>query len=167
MAHAGGAPSKLTAERIAEAEAYIFGRENSALNDATIALQKAAENSDIEEAEIVFDKLSQEQMGERDGDDLPTIEGLGLRLRVSRDTIYRWAEENDHFALMVELLMMKQSNQLQQRGVKGDYNSTIAKLLLTKHGYADKSETDNKHTGEVKVEVVNYAPDSTDETSDA
>ncbi|WP_415843310.1 terminase small subunit [Xenorhabdus thuongxuanensis] len=30
------------------------------------------------------------------------------------------------------------------KGLTGDFNSTIAKMMLTKHGYSDKQEIDHR-----------------------
>ena len=74
--------------------------------------------------------------------DLPTIEGLALELDVSRDILYDWEEKNDEFSYILSKLRLLQANKLIQKGVKGEYNSTIAKMMLTKHGYVEKTATD-------------------------
>lgn len=71
---------------------------------------------------------------------LPTIEGLAYYLGINRDTIYSWCKENKEFSDIIETLRAKQANELINKGLSGDYNPTIAKVLLTKHGYADKIE---------------------------
>jgi hypothetical protein len=37
--------------------------------------------------------------------------------------------------------MQKQEKGLLKGGIEGTYNSTITKLMLTKHNYSDKQET--------------------------
>lgn len=76
---------------------------------------------------------------------LPTIEGLAVHLCVARQTLYDWADkESDHyhseFADILEQLRAAQASQLIQNGLKGEYNPSITKLMLTKHGYADRQE---------------------------
>ena len=68
---------------------------------------------------------------------LPTIEGLAYFLGISRDTIYDWCKEHKEFSYIIEDLRAKQAQELINKGLSGDYNPTIAKVLLTKHGYRE------------------------------
>ena len=79
----------------------------------------------------------------------PTFEELSLHLDVSRSTIYKWMEENDEFSDIGSKLMSRQALDLMRKGLKGEYNASIAKLLLTKHGYSDKQEIEQNLTGNV------------------
>lgn len=74
--------------------------------------------------------------------DLPTIEGLALELDISRDTLYDWEKKNEDFSYILSKLRLMQANKLIQKGVKGEYNAAIVKMMLTKHGYVEKSEQD-------------------------
>lgn len=81
------------------------------------------------------------------GDVVPSVAGLACYLGVARSSIYKWAGEDkseDGFSDIVEGILSLQENKLLNGGLKGDYNPTIAKLLLAKHGYAEKQEVDNK-----------------------
>lgn len=73
---------------------------------------------------------------------LPSIEGLALYLKVSRETIYKWAEDHEEFSDILDELRAKQANVLLNKGLSGDYNPTIAKLILSKHGYKESTEQD-------------------------
>lgn len=73
---------------------------------------------------------------------LPSIEGLALRLGIHRDTLYAWEKEDEDFSDILERLRQSQAKKLMDKGLAGQYNSTIAKLLLSKHGYVEKSEQD-------------------------
>ena len=79
---------------------------------------------------------------------LPTIEGLALELDINRDTIYEWSKEHSEFSDIIEKLRKKQADMLINYGLSGDYNPTISKVLLTKHGYIEKQETDVTSKGE-------------------
>jgi hypothetical protein len=76
---------------------------------------------------------------------LPTIEGLALHLGIHRDTIYEWEKSKNEdesfkypeFSDILGKLRAKQANMLINKGLSGDYNPTIAKVLLTKHGYRE------------------------------
>lgn len=84
---------------------------------------------------------------------IPTIEGLAYWLGISRSTLYLWQKEYPEFSDIIEQLQVKQAEALIQNGLAGNYNSTIAKVLLTKHGYTDKQEIDqkNQHSGEIII----------------
>lgn len=80
---------------------------------------------------------------------LPTIEGLALYLETNRDNIYEWEKEHAEFSDILKKLRAKQASKLIENGLSGDYNPLISKLILSKHGYVEKSEVDSHHTGEV------------------
>ncbi len=71
---------------------------------------------------------------------LPSIEGLAYEIKVNRDTIYAWCKEYPEFSDIIDDLRAKQAKYLLNKGLSGDYNSTIAKVILTKHGYIDKQD---------------------------
>jgi len=76
-------------------------------------------------------------------DVIPSIEGLCDHIDIARVTAYAWAkDENKEFSYILEALMRKQGKTLINNGLSGGFNSTIAKLILTKHGYSDKQETE-------------------------
>ncbi len=77
-------------------------------------------------------------------DKLPSIEGLALYIGVKRSTIYDWAKqpEKEAFSDILENILAHQAEALINKGLKGEYNSTITKLILTKHNYSDKQEMD-------------------------
>lgn len=86
------------------------------------------------------------------GDEMPSVAGLAVVLKVGRTGIYDWENntENEEFSDMLEELLAKQESVLFNRGLISEFNPTIAKLGLTKHGYSDKSEQ------EVKAEVTTH-----------
>lgn len=80
---------------------------------------------------------------------LPTIEGLAVYLNIHRDTLYQWEKEHPAFSDIIERLRGSQIKSLVNNGLSGDYNPTIAKVLLSKHGYSEKQEI--QHSGEIKT----------------
>lgn len=73
---------------------------------------------------------------------LPTIEGFCLRLDINKTTIYRWEKEHDEFSNALDKIRKEQKDRLIKSGLSGDYNPTIAKLVLSaNHGMAEKTET--------------------------
>lgn len=75
---------------------------------------------------------------------VPTVAGLSIVLDMSRTTMYTWGEDENkkEFSYILRNLKALQENALISRGLDGKFNSTITKLILTKHGYSDKIETD-------------------------
>ncbi len=88
---------------------------------------------------------------------LPSIEGLAVFLNVARETIYDWKSKYEVFSDIIEELLALQANRLLDGGISGAYNSTIAKLILSKHGYHDKQEIE--HSGVIEtIERVSFSP---------
>lgn len=106
----------------------------------------------------------------KEGDVVPTIEGLALHLHINRSTIYEWAVEIEPFGVpdivgealkrmrdeweakaqlhlefsnIVSDLLAKQSKLLITNGLKGKFNANITRLILSgKHGYVERQAND-------------------------
>lgn len=87
---------------------------------------------------------------------IPTIEGLALYLGIRTQTIYDWESKFEEFSEVISELRQEQANRLIKSGLSGDYNSIIAKVLLSKHGYKEIKE--EQHTGKDGKELF-PAPD--------
>ena len=87
------------------------------------------------------------------GDVIPTIAGLACELHIARETIHAWVKEEgkEDFSNIIRELMSMQERMTLSGSMSGDLNSTISKLVLTKHGYSDKVE--QKSSGEVIIKV--------------
>jgi len=85
---------------------------------------------------------------------LPSIEGLAGYLGVHKDTLYEWEKEYEEFSDVLGAIRSEQADRLINNGISGDYNPTIAKLLLTKHGYSDRTELTGKDGGPVQIEGI-------------
>lgn len=68
---------------------------------------------------------------------LPSIEGLAYETGLNKDTIYSWRKEHKEFSDLIDDLLAKQANALIGKGLSGQYNPTITKLILSKHGYRE------------------------------
>lgn len=81
------------------------------------------------------------------GDVIPSIAGLASYLDITRETIHTWVneEEKAEFSDIIRKMMQTQESVLMAKGLDGKFNSTITKLILTKHGYSDK--IDQTHAG--------------------
>lgn len=78
------------------------------------------------------------------GDVVPSVAGLACYLGISRSRAYEYADKNPEFKDTLEAIKTLQENKLINKGLVGDFNATITKLMLANHGYSDKSEVDNK-----------------------
>jgi hypothetical protein len=73
-----------------------------------------------------------------------TVVGLCLHIGVAKSTCYRWIEEGKgEFSDIVETVSSLQERKLLSNGLTNEFNASITKLLLTKHGYTDKVESTN------------------------
>lgn len=80
------------------------------------------------------------------GDKVPTVAGLCGHIKRSRSTVYKWAEEEDkvEFSDILDQVMQYQEQKLVNGGLSNQFNSTITKMMMTKHGYSDKQEIDHQ-----------------------
>lgn len=82
-----------------------------------------------------------------EGQVVPTVEGMALCLGISRKTVYEWAkhEDKEGFGDILEQCNAKQAVMLMSGALGNAMNANIAKLMLGKQGYSDKSI--QEHTG--------------------
>jgi hypothetical protein len=78
---------------------------------------------------------------------IPSLVGLCKVLNRGKSTLYDWCNK-DHpsyhadFSDIVSELNDRQALALMNGGLSNAMNASITKLILTKHGYSDKQETD-------------------------
>lgn len=91
---------------------------------------------------------------ELNDDAYPQISSLASYLGITRETVREWASSGDkpEFSAIVSELMQKQESVLFNKGIRGEFNASITKLALTKHGYSDKSE--NTLTGDIEIKTI-------------
>ena len=94
-------------------------------------------------------KLSEDYLNGLEPGKLPQIAGLARHIKIARSTVYLWAEnKNNHeFSDIVGDILAEQEVRLIDNGLDGSYNASITKLMLGKHGYHDKQETE--HSGSI------------------
>jgi hypothetical protein len=75
------------------------------------------------------------------GDVVPTAVGLAEHLDQHLDTLYEWAkyEDRKEFSDTLRRVQQKQHSKLVNGGLSGVLNQTITKLMLSNHGYSEKS----------------------------
>ena len=97
-------------------------------------------------------------------DIVPSVAGLACYLEISRSSLYNYKDENARFLDIVERVELLQEKMLVNGGLMGDFNPTIAKLMMTKHGYSDKQEVDNRSSDNSMRPVFNIVGVSPDDT---
>lgn len=98
---------------------------------------------------------------------LPTTDGFARFLGVARSSLYLWEKSHPEFSDALDKIRNEQQERLLNMGLSGDYNPTIAKLVLSSnHGMREKTETDvtsggdkitfgwNAHNDTVQTEEV-------------
>lgn len=90
------------------------------------------------------------------GEVIPSIAGLACYTEKMRNTIYDYGKQSQEFSNILDGIMKLQESKLLNEGLKGSFNSTITKLILTKHGYSDRQETNTTLT---LNELPNVSPD--------
>lgn len=92
---------------------------------------------EIKQKPVIKDGLLTEEDYVKESKKLPTIEGLANYLDINKDTLYEWCKIHKDFSDVIDNLQKMQADMLINNGLSGDYNPTIAKVLLTKHGYRE------------------------------
>jgi len=88
---------------------------------------------------------------------LPSQAGFAHSIDVSKRTIVRWKKKNEEFCQALERLHTVQHNELIQKGLTGEYNPTICKLILcSNHGYKKRIDV-TTNNDMITPQIVNYA----------
>ena len=71
------------------------------------------------------------------------VVGLCSFIERSKSIIYDWEkDETKQFSDILKAIKEIQCLELFNKSLTGDYNATMSKLMLTKHGYSDKLDSD-------------------------
>lgn len=83
---------------------------------------------------------------ETEGDSVPQIAGLAMAMGIDRTTAYAWAadEGKPEFSNIFTRVQALQERKLINKGLLGDFNPAITKMMLTKHGYSERQEVDHR-----------------------
>jgi len=93
-----------------------------------------------------------EHFDEFEDEVVPTVVGMCRYINRAKSTVYKWIGEEDKsdFSDIVKALEESQHIHLVNGGLGGRYNPMITKLMMGKHGYTDKAETEVKVTATPK-----------------
>lgn len=72
--------------------------------------------------------------------------GAAVYIGISKQTLLKWADEHQQLLDALKILDSIQESDVQDRGLLGEYNSNIAKLILANHGYSDKQDIKSENT---------------------
>ena len=81
-----------------------------------------------------------------DGSVIPSEVGLACHLGVCKATVQTWGAEYPEFLAILRGIQAKQERLLINNGLAGEFNAAITKLVLGKHGYHERTETDTTVT---------------------
>jgi hypothetical protein len=89
------------------------------------------------------------------GHPFPSEVGLSEALSVAKSTIKDWKshEDKEEFSAILDQINTRQQMIAWDKGLKGEYNANLVKLLLGKHGYSDKVEQETTATVKVTGEL--------------
>ena len=77
---------------------------------------------------------------------LPKVVSLALYLGISKSTVYDWCQGEDEiakeFSDIVKEVEQKQEEMLIDKGLGGLFQPKTTGMLLSKHGYSERTETD-------------------------
>lgn len=106
-----------------------------------------------EEMQKKADKYAEEW--ESTGDAIPSAVGLACYLGVSKSTIYLWKDNYEDFSDTLNVILTKQEQKTLNKGITGEFNPTITKLVLANHGYHDKvdQELTGANRGAIKSDI--------------
>ena len=88
-------------------------------------------------------------------DVIPSHIGLAKALGISRITLYEWAKHEDkkEFSNILDKVLAEQQNELLNNGLNGTFNSAITKLVLGKHGFHEKKDTELSGPGGSAIDM--------------
>ena len=86
--------------------------------------------------------------------EIPSHVGLSVVLGVTRKTLYHWAKEDNKPEIcdILDKIMAKQEITLINKGLSNKFNAQITKLVLGKHGYHEKVDTEQSGPGGGAIE---------------
>ncbi len=91
---------------------------------------------------------------------IPTVEGMCLKLNISKNTVYMWAKKHDPIKDALKLIKIKQKEYLTEVGIFGgkEINASIVSLFLkANHGMIETEKkllAGDSGSDEIKIRLV-------------
>lgn len=104
--------------------------------------------------DALLEKCNEYLMGGYETQDevCPTTCGLACFLGISERSVYNLGDRDSRFLQTLEEIKTKQHTILISKGLSGDFNSNITKLLLSNHGHSESVKTEM--TATVKTDAL-------------
>jgi hypothetical protein len=80
------------------------------------------------------------------GEVIPSVAGLSCYTGKPRHRLREYGTLDEEFRATLDAISSLQESRALNKGLTGEFNATITKLILANHGYSDKVETDLKST---------------------
>jgi hypothetical protein len=77
-------------------------------------------------------------------DRIPSRVGLCCFLGIDKTTSYEWEQRFPDFSHTCRAVDALQEREALNKGLTGEFNSQITKLVLSNHGYSDKQSVDHQ-----------------------
>ena len=99
-----------------------------------------------------------------DYDAIPSRVGLCCYLGIDKTTSYDWEAIYPEFSHTLRVIDTLQEHTGVNKGITGEFNSTITKLVLANHGYSDRQAVDHTTAGEAMQpnQIILTGPDDKD-----
>lgn len=100
------------------------------------------------------------------GDEIPSYGGMARVLKVGIQTLYDWVDQDrGQFPYIFALCMEEQKRTLLNNGLNGSFNSAIARLVLGKHGFQEKTATEVSGPGGAPIQhqEITFVPVGADD----
>jgi len=89
------------------------------------------------------------------GHAVPSVVGLCKVINRGKSTVYDWAKDDEkEFSDILSAIKENQELVTFNKALLGEYNASIAKLLLGKHGYHDKQELSGDANNPIAVTSI-------------
>lgn len=103
------------------------------------------------------------------GQQIPSLVGLALYLGVASSTVHKWKNDKNKkdFSDICESVMDMQHLALLNNGLTGVFVSPVTKMILTKHGYSDKIDSNKDNIKKIFIEVTDQDMKDADDHIDS
>jgi len=126
------------------------------MNDKVDEYLEANQDEEVEVVTLRSDKKGYEKVDTKLKVSLPTLGGFALYIGVGTTTLEQWGAKYPEFKGSLRKIVEEQKKRLLDKGLSGEYNSTIAKLVLSaNHDMREKKDvtTDGKAIGTILDEL--------------